>query len=105
MAKRNAHGSGSIHVRRQLQKSRKGGQYYFSTPKSGKGRVVAMPETVRRALKELQKELQKEQRLRRLQAGGSWMPSGGLSAEGEEGVLIGVVLGVVKIACIFRITI
>ncbi|MGM9594143.1 MAG: tyrosine recombinase XerC [Candidatus Onthomonas sp.] len=69
--------AGTIHVRRQLQKSRKGGRYYFSTPKSGKGRVVAMPETVRRALK----ELQKEQRLRRLQAGGAWMPSGGVWAD------------------------
>ena len=72
--------AGTIHVQRQLQKARKGGWHYFSAPKNGKGRVVAMPETVRRALK----QIQQAQRLLRLRAGGAWIASGGVWADSER---------------------
>ena len=72
--------AGTIHVQRQLQKARKGGWYYFSAPKNGKGRVVAMLETVRRALK----QIQQAQRLLCLRAGGAWMASGGVWADSER---------------------
>lgn len=71
--------AGTIHIRRQLQKQRKGGLYYLSTPKNGKGRVIVMPRTVCEALK----DRKREQRLQRMKAGGAWMSAGGVFADSE----------------------
>ena len=50
-----------ISVRQQArQEQKKGGQYYFSTPKNGKGRVLAVPQSVLtlfRAQQDKQKEM------------------------------------------------
>ena len=51
---------GTISVRQQArQEQKKGGQYYFSTPKNGKGRVLAVPQSVL-ALFRAQQDKQKE---------------------------------------------
>ena len=53
--------NGTISVRQQArQEQKKGGQYYFSTPKNGKGRVLAVPQSVLilfRAQQDKQKEM------------------------------------------------
>ena len=53
--------NGTISVRQQArQEQKKGGQYYFSTPKNGKGRVLTVPQSVLtlfRAQQDQQKEM------------------------------------------------
>ena len=53
--------NGMISVRQQArQEQKKGGQYYFSTPKNGKGRVLTVPQSVLtlfRAQQDKQKEM------------------------------------------------
>ena len=52
--------NGMISVRQQArQEQKKGGQYYFSTPKNGKGRVLTVPQSVL-ALFRAQQDKQKE---------------------------------------------
>ena len=52
--------NGTISVRQQArQEQKKGGQYYFSTPKNGKGRVLTVPQSVL-ALFRAQQDKQKE---------------------------------------------
>ncbi|MEG1381518.1 MAG: site-specific integrase [Ruthenibacterium sp.] len=61
--------AGTITVKRQLQREKtKGGQYYFSTPKSGKPRVLIAANFVMTLLKE-EKRTQTENKLR---AGTAW---------------------------------
>ena len=52
--------NGTISVRQQArQEQKKGGEYYFSTPKNGKGRVLTVPQSVL-ALFRAQQDKQKE---------------------------------------------
>lgn len=75
---------GTILVKQQLQRSRqKGGQYYFSSPKNGKSRVLTPAPWVMGLLQE-QKNRQEEQRV---DAGTTWENTGLVFANETGGYL------------------
>lgn len=63
---------GELHITKQLRREqKKGGEYYFSTPKNGKGRIIALSPSVVKLFK-LQKQ---KEALKQLEAGDNWINS------------------------------